>query len=115
MVVGATTEDERDLEVEGNGYGKSRRDTWLHAYTFINVTVFVVLIGLLEGGWNHLAKIIVFSVGAEQSYAYGPSALLQFPTVLPPQDIFFEATGVLTLLFGLLNVYYLWKLHYLPR
>jgi len=41
---------------------------------------------------------------------HGPAWLLQFPQVQPPTDLFFEATGVLTLAFGLLNAWYLRRL-----
>lgn len=92
------------------GYVKSRRSGWLYGYGLINALVFIGLIGLWEGGWNHLAKIVFFSLGIERFYAYGPAWLLQFPTVLAPKDLFFEATGVLTLLFGLINAGFLLKL-----
>jgi hypothetical protein len=91
-------------------FSKTRRHRWLIGYSLVNASIFVGLIGLWEGGWNHLAKIVFYTAGFEMSYAYGPSWLLQFPAVLPPQDRFFEATGVLTLVFGLINAFYLRKL-----
>lgn len=83
---------------------------WLHPYALVSGAVFTGLIGTWEGGWNHLAKLVAFSLGLQGSYAYGPSWLLQFPAVQPPKDIIFEATGVLTLAFGLINGHHLWRL-----
>ncbi len=83
---------------------------WLHPYALVSGGVFTGIIGIWEGGWNHLAKLVVFALGLQDSYAYGPSWLLQFPAVQAPKDVFFEATGVLTLVFGLINAYSLWRL-----
>ncbi len=91
-------------------YAHSRRKGWLHLYGAINSVVFIGLIGIWEGGWNHLAKLVFFALGAERFFSYGPAWLLQFPTVQPPTDLFFEATGVLTLCFGLLNAWALYRL-----
>ncbi len=82
---------------------------WLHPCALLCGGVFTALIGVWEGGWNHLAKLVVFALGLEGSYAYGPSWLTEFPAVQPPRDVFFEATGVLTLVFGLVNAWYLWR------
>jgi hypothetical protein len=97
-------------------YRNSQNRGWLWGYGLIAFGVFTGLIGVWEGGWNHLAKLVFFALGSERSYAYGPSWLLQFPAVQPPTELFFEATGVLTLAFGLLNAWFLLRLRAaLPR
>ncbi len=83
---------------------------WLHPYALVSGGVFTGIVGIWEGGWNHLAKLVAFALGLQGSYAYGPSWLLQFPAVQPPKDVFFEATGVLTLVFGLVNAHALGRL-----
>lgn len=93
-----------------HAYGRSARRLWLHVYGLVSGGVFTALVGVWEGGWNHLAKLVAFAHGLQGAYAYGPSWLLQFPAVQPPTDAFFEATGVLTLAFGLGNAWSLWRL-----
>ncbi len=58
---------------------------WLVPYALVSGGVFTGLIGIWEGGWNHLAKLVVFALGLQDAYAYGPSWLLQFPAVQPPR------------------------------
>jgi hypothetical protein len=91
-------------------YGHRGDRHFLYSYALVSGGVFTGIIGVWEGGWNHVAKLVVFALGLQDCYAYGPSWLLQFPAVQPPKDLFFEATGVLTLFFGLINAYYLWSL-----
>ncbi len=91
-------------------YARSRRRPWLHLYGLVSGGLFAGLVGVWEGGWNHAAKLVAFAHGLQASYAYGPSWLLQFPAVQPPRDVFFEATGVLTLGVGLVNAWALWRL-----
>ncbi len=92
-----------------HAYARSGRRPWLHAYGLIGGGVFTALVGVWEGGWNHAAKLVAFAHGLQGSYAYGPSWLLQFPAVQPPRDAFFEVTGVLTLVVGLVNAWALWR------
>src|SRR5512142_1790710 len=90
-------------------YARSSRPRWLHLYGVVSGGVFSALVGVWEGGWNHAAKLVAFAHGLQGSYAYGPAWLLQFPAVQPPRDVFFEVTGVLTLVVGLWNAWALWR------
>jgi hypothetical protein len=92
-----------------HAYARSGRRPWIHLYGVLSGGVFSALVGVWEGGWNHAAKLAAFAHGLQGSYAYGPTWLLQFPAVQPPRDVFFEATGVLTLVVGLWNAWALWR------
>lgn len=65
-----------------------RLATWLAA---VAILVFPVgVIGLFEGGYNHLLKdIVYFGMGAESTRAWFPP-----PTYEMPNDLLFELTGV---------------------
>lgn len=73
---------------------------------FIGVALFgpIGWIGLFEGGYNHALKIILFQfdLPAATVQRYYPPGIYE-----PPQDLFFETTGVMQLavaLWGLGNL-----------
>lgn len=64
----------------------------------------VAWIGLFEGGYNHVLKIVLYAVGASQGLL---DRLFPPPVYEPPTDLWFEASGVLQLLVALLCVHWL--------
>lgn len=79
-------------------YKRTRSGVALTLFSSITILFWVIIIGLFEGGYNHTVKNILF-------LAKGPSTtihMLYRPTlsveyIYPPNDVFFEITGVLTL------------------
>ena len=64
----------------------------------------VIGIGLFEGGYNHAAKLALYFAGS------APAVMQRFfppPTYELPNDAFFEVTGVLQLVLGLITGRYL--------
>lgn len=59
----------------------------------------VAWIGLFEGGYNHVLKIVLYAVGTPQDVL---ARLFPPPTYEPPTDFLFEASGVLQLVLALL-------------
>jgi len=59
----------------------------------------VAWIGLFEGGYNHVLKIVLYAVGTPQDVL---ARLFPPPTYEPPTDFLFEASGVLQLVIALL-------------
>jgi len=64
----------------------------------VTLIVPVGLIGLFEGGYNHLAKDVLYFAGASRALL---QRLYPPPTYEMPNDLWFEATGVLQLFAGL--------------
>ncbi len=64
-------------------------------------------IGLFEGGYNHLIKNALYLSGAS---ALLMQQLFPPPTYEMPNDLFFEATGVLTFFIALPAGYYAYRL-----
>jgi hypothetical protein len=59
---------------------------------------FVALFGVYHGGFNHVAKLLVFAAGASPERL---EELFDSPDFALPNDVVFEATGVLTFIVGL--------------
>jgi len=62
------------------------------------------MIGLLEGGYNHALKNLLYFGGASPELM---TAWFPPPTYELPNDLFFEITGVLQLIPGVMGSYYL--------
>ena len=78
---------------------------WLFAAVVLGFPIAVI--GLFEGGYNHLVKDILHFAGA------APAVMSRFfppPTYELPNELFFEATGVLQLVLGALTAYDLFAL-----
>ena len=67
----------------------------------------VGLIGLYEGGYNHLVKNVLFFGGVPRPTL---ERLFPPPTYEMPDDLWFEVTGVLQFLIALWAAYYLYRL-----
>jgi hypothetical protein len=61
----------------------------------------VALIGVFEGGYNHLVKLVLFFGGAS---ADTMTRLFPPPTYELPSDVFFEVTGVLQFIAAIVAV-----------
>ncbi len=64
----------------------------------VTLVVPVGLIGLFEGGYNHLVKNVLYFAGASRALL---QRLYPPPTYEMPNDLWFEATGVLQFFAGL--------------
>jgi hypothetical protein len=71
------------------------------------VTLFVVVLGLLHGGYAHLYKGILF-LSNGPAHLYYP---LNPNEHYPPDDIFFEVTGVLDIVTGYVVARSTYRLH----
>ncbi len=74
-------------------------------YVFVVLTaVFsVALIGLFEGGYNHLVKNVLYFGGASPAVL---GRLFPAPRYEMPDDVVFEATGILQFVVALAAAYY---------
>jgi hypothetical protein len=79
-------------------YRMGRRHSWAQqTYKGIALVAWVGVVGVLEGGYNHLVKVVLW-------LAKVPPAKLEklYPSneYVLPDDIFFEASGILTFAIG---------------
>jgi hypothetical protein len=70
----------------------------------VNAIVAVLLIGTLEGFYNHLVKVVLYFGGASGALM---RTLFPAPIYEMPNDAFFEVTGVLQVLPASAAAYYL--------
>lgn len=72
-------------------YRRSHNLAILITYAILVVIAFVLLLGLLHGGYAHLYKDILFLLNSSPSlyYSFNPNEHY------PPDNLFFEFTGVL--------------------
>jgi hypothetical protein len=76
------------------------------AFTLVTFVIPVVGIGLFEGGYNHAVKVAFYLAGAS------PALMHQLfpPSVYEtPNDLFFEVTGMLQLVPGIITGYQLYR------
>ena len=83
----------------------SRASLWL--LIAMTLVVSVGLIGLFEGGYNHLVKNVLFFGGATRAIL---DQLFPPPQYEMPNDFVFEVTGVLQFFLGLCAAYYVCRL-----
>lgn len=87
--------------------GGSRRGTpsgmmWTRVAAVLILIFPVGLIGLVEGGYNHLVKNLVYFVsGAQTAHALFPP-----PAYELPDNLLFEATGLVQFLLALVAAYF---------
>jgi hypothetical protein len=67
----------------------------------------VGFIGFYEGGYNHVVKNVVYFSGASESVM---RKLFPSPLYERPNNLFFEATGILTFIAALPAAYYVYPL-----
>lgn len=83
-----------------------RASLWLSIV--LTLLVPVAAIGLVEGGYNHVVKNVLFFGGVPRATF---ERLFPPPVYDVPSDPWFEVTGVLQFLFGLCAAYYLSSLY----
>lgn len=75
-------------------YKLQKTHRWaLYLFWFLTIAFWVVLVGLVEGGYNHVLKVGAWLAGAS------PETIASFydpKDYEPVSDFFFELTGVLT-------------------
>ncbi|SFF08241.1 hypothetical protein SAMN05518672_115116 [Chitinophaga sp. CF118] len=76
-------------------------------YRAITLLVSIILIGLFEGIYNHIVKNILFFGGASKS---GMSKLFPPGMYEMPDDAFFEITGVMQGVIGIVLIVYFIRL-----
>jgi len=87
-------------------YALSKKHAWVkYLYWILIVAFWVVLVGLIEGGYNHVFKVGAWLAGVS------PETLADFygDEYEPVSDFFFEATGVLTAVVSLLIIKAMFK------
>lgn len=77
---------------------------WL--FMILTLLVPIGVIGLFEGGYNHLVKDILFFGGVPQTAL---DQLFPAPRYEMPNDLWFEVTGVLQFFIGIHTTAYLFK------
>jgi hypothetical protein len=82
-----------------------RASLWL--FIVLTFLVPVGLIGIFEGGYNHLVKNLLFFGGAPRATL---EQLFPAPRYEMPDDFWFEVTGALQFFLGLCAAYYLSRL-----
>jgi hypothetical protein len=82
---------------------------FLGVYLLACFVLFSLFIGLFEGFYNHLVKDVLFFSGMKE---HSWRMLFPSPAYEKPNDLVFEATGILQFFVALVQVYYLrvlWK------
>lgn len=84
----------------------------ISVYVLIVIVGWIGILGIGEGGYNHVVKNVMYFTGASESIMskmypseFGGTKLFE-----KPNNWFFEISGILTTLFGLYIAYYLKKL-----
>ncbi len=79
-------------------YRATRSKAALWAFMLTVALIWVALLGLFEGGYNHAFKDALFLAGVSvwRAAALHPG-LMAADYIYPPNDLFFEASGVLQL------------------
>lgn len=80
----------RALYLAGSKRGTSSGRRWAHIAMALILVFPVILIGLVEGGYNHLVKDLVYLFSGPQA----ARTLFPSPTYEMPSDLVFELSGV---------------------
>lgn len=86
--------------------GKKLTRRLLYSFLLVNLIITTCLIGLFEGVYNHLIKDTLFYAGTSSDLM---TTLFPPPTYIMPNNFFFEFTGVLQAITGILLVYHFIK------
>ncbi len=89
-------------------YGKVAYWIWVGLSMLVSSGV----IGLYEGGYNHLLKNLFYFGGASEETL---NSLFPPPLYEMPNNVWFEASGILQFLTGMLGIYYGFKLWKKPK
>ena len=83
------------------------REIAFWVFTAVVLVVPVALIGLFEGAYNHALKNALYFAGASSTLM---NRLFPHPTYELPNDVFFEATGVMQAVLGSITAWLLYRL-----
>jgi len=89
-------------------YRRYRKKLWLNSYLVIASIMFGLIIGLFEGFYNHTIKDILYFSGLNVATW---RSLFPPPAYEVPDNILFETTGILQLLIGLVQLYFLHRVY----
>ncbi len=78
-----------------------------YVFLLTNFTISISLIGMVEGGYNHLVKNVLFYIGTSPDVM---TRLFPPPTYVMPNDFIFEFTGILQALILIPLLYYFVRL-----
>lgn len=87
-------------------YKRSQKSLFLYISSGLSSLFFGILIGVYEGGYNHLFKNLVFLLADKQTAV----SLFPPPVYEPPGNAVFEITGILQFPVGWMIVWYQVKL-----
>lgn len=90
-------------------YKVYHRRIWLNVYLLVALVVFGLLIGLVEGFYNHMVKNILYFSGLN---IVTWRSMFPAPAYEIPENFIFESTGVLQFLIGLVQIYFLSKVYF---
>jgi hypothetical protein len=76
-------------------------------FVVVTLVIPVLLIGLFEGGYNHVLKVALYFAGAPSPVM---NRLFPPPTYERPDNLFFEITGVMQLVPGGFTGWFLYRL-----
>jgi hypothetical protein len=83
------------------------REIAFWVFTAVLLVVPVALIGVFEGAYNHALKDALYFAGASSTLM---NRLFPPPTYELPNDVFFEATGVMQAVLGSITAWLLYRL-----
>ncbi|HEX9422211.1 MAG TPA: hypothetical protein VF899_03155 [Pyrinomonadaceae bacterium] len=84
--------------------GRIVRKIAFWTFAVVTLAIPVITIGIFEGGYNHAVKDVLYFTGASPELM---QRLFPPPTYEMPNDVFFEITGVLQLVAGIMTGWYL--------
>jgi len=89
--------------------GEVERGSAFWTFTLVTLLIPVITVGVFEGGYNHALKDALYFAGSSMELM---RRLFPAPTYEMPANVFFEITGVMQLLAGVvagLNLYHFLK------
>ncbi|XZF15468.1 hypothetical protein ACTHGU_04980 [Chitinophagaceae bacterium MMS25-I14] len=89
-------------------YRRFRNKLLLNGYLVIGSVLFSLLIGLVEGFYNHTIKDLLYFSGMN---AHTWRSLFPAPAYEVPDNIVFESTGILQFPVGMIQFYSLYKVY----
>ncbi len=95
------------IVIQRRNTDESGREIAFWVLTAVVLVVPVALIGLFEGAYNHALKDAVYFAGASSTLM---NRLFPPPTYELPNDVFFEATGVMQAVLGSITAWLLYRL-----
>ncbi len=87
----------------------TKRKSILFIFTVLTVLGWIIILGLGEGGYNHVLKNILYFGGATEELMFKmfPPELGDIKLYETPNSFFFELSGIGTTVFGVFVVIYL--------